>query len=184
MLVSKIATAEEYLAFERVSTEKHEFIYNTIIPMAGAKRTHNIISATLLALIWKHLQNSQNETYPSDMRVMNTANNSYFYPDVTVSDGAAKMMENDILTNPQLIIEVLSDSTAVFDKTDKFIAYRTIPSLKEYVLVSTEIPQIEIFHKKQDETWSVETIYGLENTAYFQSIDLKIALKEVYQRVF
>lgn len=75
--------------------------------------------------------------------MVNTANNSYFYHDVSVSDRVAKMMDNDILANQELIIEVLSDSTAVFDKrnvarTDKFIAYRTIPSLKEYVLVSTD----------------------------------------------
>jgi len=189
MLLSKTISAEEYLAFERGSDEKHEFIFNFVVPKTASNRRHSVTSVNLLALIGNHLLNSENETYPSDMRVLNTANSSYFYPDVSVSDGVAKMIDNDILTNPQLIIEVLSDSTAVFDKrnaarTDKFIAYRTIPSLKEYILVSTELPQIEIFHKKTDDSWSVETIHGLENSAYFQSIDLKIALKDVYQRVF
>jgi Uma2 family endonuclease len=184
MIKTKTISVKEYLAFERESVEKHEFIFNTIIPMAGAKREHNLVAMNLARIIATHLLNSIHETYPSDMRVLNESNDSYFYPDISVSDGKPEILEDDILTNPRLVVEVASKSTQVFDKTDKFIAYRSLPSLKEYVLVSTKNPEIEIFRKEEDGNWTVETVFGLENKVNFDSIQLEIPLKDIYQRVF
>jgi Uma2 family endonuclease len=184
MVSTKTLTAKEYLAFERESFEKHEFIFNTIIPIAGANLEHNIIAMNLASIIWISLKNSNMQNFGSDMRVLNESNDSYFYPDISVSDGKPKVIDKDILTNPILVIEIASKSTQVFDKTDKFIAYRSLPSLKEYILVSTKSPEIEIFRREDDGNWTVETVFGLDSLVKFESILLEIPLKEIYQRVF
>ncbi|AXE20336.1 hypothetical protein DR864_22615 [Runella rosea] len=182
--ISSSFTAEEYLAFERASQHRHEFIYNTLIEMAGATLEHNRIVKNLFLLVGNYLRSSKSEVLGSDMRVFNPQNGSYFYPDIVISDGEAKTIENDNLINPILVIEVASPSTAVFDKTDKFIAYRSIETLKEYVLISTELPQMEVFRKNDKGEWSVETVHGLDKTAQFQSVDISVLLKDVFEKVF
>jgi len=182
--ISSSFTSEEYLAFERASQHRHEFIYNTLIEMAGAAKIHNYITTALVGLLWNLLRGTDFEVLGSDMRVFNPQNGSYFYPDIVISDGEAKTIENDNLINPILVIEVASPSTAVFDKTDKFIAYRSIETLKEYVLVSTELPQMEVFRKNDKGEWSVETVHGLDKTALFQSVGASVFLKDVFEKVF
>lgn len=186
MLVEKqITSATDYLAFERESEKRHEFIFNTIIEMAGATLIHNRLIRNLFLMIGNFLKDSKYfELFQTDMRTYNPINGSYFYPDIVVSDGEPQTIENDNLTNPILIIEILSPSTAVFDKTDKFVAYRTIETLKEYVLVYSEIPQIEVFRKDNKGIWSVETINKIESELNLNSINFSVSLKEVYQRVF
>ena len=182
--ISSSFTSEEYLAFERASQHRHEFIYNTLIEMAGATKIHNYITTALVGLLWNLLRGTDFEVLGSDMRVFNPQNGSYFYPDIVISDGEAKTIENDNLINPILVIEVASPSTAVFDKTDKFIAYRSIETLKEYVLVSTELPQMEVFRKNDKGEWSVETVHGLDKTALLQSVGVSVLLKDVFEKVF
>jgi len=182
--ISSSFTSEQYLAFERASQHRHEFIYTTLIERAGATKIHNYITTTLFGLLWNILRGIDFEVLGSDMRVFNPQNGSYFYPDIVISDGEAKTVENDNLTNPVLVIEVASPSTAVFDKTDKFIAYRSIETLKEYVLVSTELPQMEVFRKNDKGEWSVETVHGLDKTALFQSVGASVFLKDVFEKVF
>ena len=177
-------SSAEYLALERASTTRHEYLFNTLIEMAGATLEHNRIVKNLFLLVGNYLRSSKFEILGSDMRVFNPQNGSYFYPDIVVSDGEAQTLENDNLTNPILVIEVASPSTAVFDKADKFIAYRTIETLKEYVVVSTELPQLEVFRKNDAGEWTVETIHGLDKIAAFHSVACSVALKEVFEKVF
>jgi Uma2 family endonuclease len=173
----------EYLAFERASDIRHEYLFDTTIEMAGATLEHNRITKNLFLLLGIALDAFPFEILPSDMRVYNPLKNSYFYPDIVVCDGDAITIENDNLINPLLIIEVSSPSTAVFDKTDKFINYRSIETLKEYVLIATDKPLVEIYHKDDNGVWSIETIFGLEKTALFQSINQQINLKDIYKKV-
>lgn len=182
--ISSSFTSEQYLAFERASQHRHEFIYNTLIERAGATKIHNYITTALVGLLWNLLRGTDFEVLGSEMRVFNPQNGSYFYPDIVISDGEAQTIENDNLINPVLVIEVASPSTAVFDKTDKFIAYRSIQTLKEYVLVSTELPQMEVFRKNDKGEWSVETVHGLDKTALFQSVGVSVLLKDVFEKVF
>ena len=175
----------EYLLFERASKTKHEYLYQTMIQMAGATKKHNQISINLAALLWVFLRKSPLNVYQSDMRVFNPTNFSYMYPDVVVSDGEAQVSDEykDNLLNPLIIIEVLSPSTAVHDKTDKFIACRSIASLKEYVLVWPDIHLAEVYRKDSADHWSLETVNT--DTALFQlsSIDFSCPLLDLYEKV-
>ena len=175
----------EYLLLERASKSKHEYLYQTMIQMAGATQQHNIISGNLFALIWMFLRRSNYIVFQNDMRVFNPTNFSYMYPDVVVSDGEAQVSDEykDNLLNPLIIIEVLSPSTAVHDKTDKFIACRSIASLKEYVLVWPDIHLAEVYRKDSANHWSLETINT--DTALFSlsSIDFSCPLLDLYEKV-
>lgn len=104
--ISSSFTAEEYLSFERASQHRHEFIYNTLIERAGATKIHNYITIALFGLLYNLLRGTDFEVLGSDMRVFNPQNGSYFYPDIVISDGEAKTIENDNLINPVLVIEV------------------------------------------------------------------------------
>ncbi len=184
-LIEQTIKIEDYLAFERGSQTKNEFLFESIIPMAGATFEHNIISGNLFAMIWIYLKKEKSNSFvfQNDMRTYNPLNQSFTYPDVVVSGGKPIFREDetmDNLINPLLIIEVLSASTAIYDKTDKFIAYKTIPSLKEYVLVSTDSPEIEIF-RKENEHWELIKLRNISDVIHFKSINLNLEMREVFE---
>ena len=185
--VNKQWTAQEYLAFERKSKEKHEFLHNTLIPTAGASKDHNIIGGNLFALLWFFLRDSDCIVFQNDMRVFNPLTGSYFYPDVVISAGVPILSEDaegDILTNPALIIEVLSPSTAVYDKTDKFIASRSSPSLVEYVLVAQDRMDFEIYRKQEHEHWTSLRLTEAQSVLTFHSLPgFECLLSEAYKKV-
>jgi Uma2 family endonuclease len=177
-------TAESYLAFERNSIDKHEFLYQTIIPMAGASQKHNVIAMNLAALLWFHLRQTPNVVYQSDMRTHNPVNDSYMYPDVVVSDGKPQLKADssfDNLINPLVIIEILSPTTAVYDKTDKFIACRSIPSLQEYVLVSVNSPDIEIYKRAENDQWLLIKPNQADGSLTLSSIGFSCSFSDIYQ---
>lgn len=183
--VEQITSVEQYLAFERESLTKHEFLFNSIIPMAGASYEHNTTAMNLAALIWIHLRKSNKTVFQNDMRTYNPTNNGFMYPDIVVSDGKPTFREDgkmDNLTNPVLIIEILSPSTAVYDKTDKFIACKTIPTLQEYALISPETPEIEIYRRETQDHWILVKENKSENNVTFTSIDFGFRLGEIYEK--
>lgn len=178
---------EDYLAFERESLTKNEFLYQSIISMAGASFEHNIIAGDLFAFIWNHLrsQKSNKFVFQNDMRTYNPVNQSFMYPDIVVSDGKPIFREDqkmDNLMNPILIVEVLSESTAVYDKSDKFIACKSIPSLQEYVLISTDTPEIEIYRRESEDHWILIKQRESISKVHFNSIDFEFELGEIYER--
>ena len=188
MLKTKIISdIEEYLSFERASQSKHEFLFNTIIPMAGASFEHNVISMNISALIWLFLRNQKSNyfVFQNDMRTYNPLNQGFMYPDVVVSDGKPLFREDgkmDNLLNPILVIEVLSESTAVYDKTDKFIACKSIPSLMEYALISTDSPEIEIYRREKNNHWELVKHRDLNQKINFKSINFDCLLSEIYEK--
>jgi Uma2 family endonuclease len=176
---------EDYLAFERDSLTKNEFLFQSIIPMAGASFEHNLLAMNLSALIWFHLKKSNKIVFQNDMRTYNPVNQSFMYPDIVVSDGKPIFREDeklDNLMNPLMIVEVLSPTTAVYDKSDKFIACKTIPSLQEYILVSTDTPEIEIYRRENEDHWTLIKERDPNNKVYFNSIDFEFGLVEIYER--
>lgn len=176
---------EDYLALERASVTKNEFLFQSIIPMAGASFEHNLLAMNLSALIWFHLRKSNKFVFQNDMRTYNPVNQSFMYPDIVVSDGKPIFREDeklDNLMNPVLIVEVLSESTAVYDKSDKFIACKTIPSLQEYVLISTDTPEIEIYRRESEDHWTLIKERESSNKVRFESIDFEFELGEIYER--
>jgi Uma2 family endonuclease len=176
---------EDYLAFERASLTKNEFLFQSIIPMAGASFEHNLLAMNLAALIWFHLKKSNKIVFQNDMRTYNPMNQSFMYPDIVVSDGKPIFREDqklDNLMNPVLIVEVLSTTTAVYDKSDKFIACKTIPTLQEYVLISTDTPEMEIYRREENDHWILVKERNPENKVHLTSIDFEFELGEIYER--
>lgn len=183
--IENIVEIEDYLAFERESLTKNEFLFQSIIPMAGASYEHNLLGGGLFALIWFHLRKSNKDVFQNDMRTYNPVNKSFMYPDIVVSDGKPIFREDgklDNLMNPVMIVEVLSPTTAVYDKSDKFIACKTIPSLQEYILVSTDNPEIEIYRRESEDHWTLIKEREKANKVRFDSIDFEFELGEIYER--
>jgi Uma2 family endonuclease len=178
-------TPEEYLEIERKAEYKSEYFNGEIFAMAGAKRNHNKIVGNLTGLVWQHLKGKDCEFYPSDMRVFVPKTGLYTYPDVVVVCGEPKFQDKvfDTLLNPTLLVEVLSETTESYDRGKKFQHYRSIESLEEYVLVSQDEARIEKYLKQGDGFWVLSEAVGLDSEIEFASIECRISLAEVYDKV-
>jgi len=181
----KKMSPEEFLTFERASDEKHEYYDGTIVAMSGAKRAHNTICTNLNGLLWQHLKGKDCESYSNDMRVFVPKTRLYAYPDIVVICGEPQFQDNvpDTLTNPLLLIEILSDSTEGYDRGLKFQNYRSIDSLKEYVLVVQLEARIEKYVKHGDGFWMLSEASGLDSSITLETIDCPLSLTDVYDKV-
>jgi Uma2 family endonuclease len=177
-------TETEYLDFERQQTDKHEYFGGRIFAMSGANRAHNIITGNVYAALHAQLRGRDCEIYPSDMRVHNLLTHSYTYPDVTIVCETPQFLDDalDTLLNPTLIIEVLSNTTQHYDRTEKFRAYRQLTSLQAYVLIAQSKAHIEYYRRDGDE-WCLADVIGLESEIALTEINALIKLKEVYERL-
>jgi Uma2 family endonuclease len=139
---SPLLTPEEYLAIERDSAEKHEYVAGEVVAMAGASRRHNLIQTDTGTSLNVQLRDRPCEVYPSDMRVKVSTLGIYTYPDITVVCGEPDLedAEQDTLLNPTVIIEVLSPATERYDRGLKFHRYQLIPSLRDYLLIAQDRP--------------------------------------------
>lgn len=178
-------TPAEYLEFERKSEERHGFFDGEIFAMSGAKRNHNKISTNLSGLVWQHLKGKDCESYSNDMRVFVPQTGLYTYPDLVVVCGEPQFQDDvfDTLLNPILLIEVLADSTESYDRGKKFQHYCSIESLREYVLVSQNEAGIEKYVKTGDGFWLLSEAVGLGAEIEFESIECRIALAEVFDKI-
>lgn len=136
---------EEYLELEKHSDIKHEYMHGEAYAMAGATRAHNTVSLNLAIACRNHLGDSPCRTYMADVKVRLSAGKKFFYPDLVVSCDDDDDLSLSYVTQPKVIVEVLSESTEGFDRGDKFKFYRTIPSLQEYILVSTTQYSVDCF---------------------------------------
>lgn len=177
-------TEDQYLAVERASDLKHEFHDGEVFVMTGASRAHNLIAANLITTLNNQLRDRPCEVYPADMRVKVQTSGLYAYPDISVVCGEAQFVDDafDTLTNPVLIIEVLSPSTEAYDRGGKFQHYRRLISLQEYLLVAQDSPRIERF-LREGNRWTFSDGEGLEATFDLPSIGCALALEEVYRKV-
>ena len=173
---------EEYLKQERKAPFKSEYYKGEVFAMAGAKRKHNAIVTALVAGLYPILKDNPCEVYPSDMRVGNKLDRFYTYPDVSIVCGKPEFIDEkeDVLLNPSVVIEVLSESTEKYDRGGKFALYRNIPSIQEYILVSTEERKIESFVRK-GEDWTYKESHG--ETFSFQSMDVLLNINSIYEKV-
>jgi len=178
-------TPEEYLEFERKSEIKHEFFDGEIFAMSGAKRNHNKITTNLSGLVWQHLKGKNCENYSNDMRVFVPETGLYTYPDLVVVCGEPQFQDDvfDTLLNPILLVEVLSETTESYDRGKKFQHYRSIESLQEYVLVGQDEARIEKYVRRGDGFWLLSEAVGLSAEIEFPSIECRIPLREVYDKI-
>lgn len=175
---------EEYLAAERLADHKSEFINGQAYAMSGASREHNRITLNLGAGLHAALKGRPCEPFVADMRVKVDTTGLYTYPDVIVVCGTPTFedAEVDTLLNPTVLIEVLSPTTAAYDRAEKFAHYRRIPSLREYVLVSQDRPQVERF-LRSGEDWILREFSGRAERFELPSIGVSLSLQDVYERV-
>lgn len=181
--LEKISPAE-YLEAERKSDIKHEYIEGILLPMSGASWIHTLICSNLIRFIGNFLEKKDFTVHGSDLRIANVRGDKYFYPDIVVVQGEPTFTDEvfDTITNPFLIIEVLSESTESYDRGDKFQAYRSIASLQEYVLVSQDKPLVEVFTRHQD-AWHLTEAKGLDSKISLQGLGVEVSLAEVYAKV-
>lgn len=177
-------TDAEYLAFERESEIKHEFIAGEIIAMTGASRAHNLIVASIIASMIPQVRGTGCRTFSSDMRVYMPDRGDYAYPDITIVCGEERYQEDtfDTLLNPTVIVEVLSPSTEGYDRGKKFQVYREIESLRDYVLVAQAQPRIEVFSRHAD-GWLLTDAIGIAQSITLHSLDCTLHLREVYEQI-
>ena len=178
-------TRAEYLSLERTSLDiKHEFFDGELFAMVGASRQHNRINMNLareLGIKFK-ADNFRCEAFSNDMRVK--TENSYVYPDIIITCGDAEFEDNefDTLINPVVIMEILSDSTELFDRTKKFFHYRKIPTLQEYILVSQHECWVEKY-TRQNDIWRYQSYEGIDQILKIESADCELPLSEIYLNV-
>jgi Uma2 family endonuclease len=172
-------TPEDYLEQERHSDIKHEYIDGEVYAMAGTTKTHNTISLNTAMLLRMGLRSSPCEIFMADVKVGLANQTRFFYPDLVVT---CESDESDayVIYAPKLIIEVLSESTESYDRGKKFHDYRTIPSLQEYVLISSQEYLVDVFRRMENGLWLFESYQGDGAIAQFQSIDLEVPLAEIY----
>lgn len=173
-------TPEEYLAFERRSEERNEYIDGRLVALSGAGRAHLLIVTNLTRELSAKLRGSGCEVYANEMRVKVTPSGRYVYPDIAVAcNPQFEDATIDTLTTPTLIIEVLSDSTEAYDRGEKFIHYRMIDSLQEYVLISQRRMLGERF-ARHGKFWTVVPPCGPGDTLVLDSIGHELPLSEIY----
>ena len=177
---------DEYLEIERNSEIKHEYFDGEIFAMSGASEAHNLIVANVIITLGSQLKKKPCRVYPSDMRLKIERTTLYTYPDAMIVCGERKFgdKEKDMLLNPDVIIEVLSDSTENYDRGKKFEHYRQIASLKEYVLISQHERKIEKFMKTEDRRWVLDETDEENPEIILESVGCALNLDEVYDKVF
>ncbi|XGB41711.1 MAG: Uma2 family endonuclease [Nodosilinea sp. LVE1205-7] len=172
-------TPGEYLALETESSVKHEYRNGVVWAMAGTSDRHNTIALNLALAIRAKLRGSHCSVYFAEVKARLEECNCFYYPDLFVTCDPRDQETTHYKRFPKLIIEVLSDSTEAFDRGDKFRDYRTLPSLEEYVLVSTKTPQVEVFRRTESNLWLLQA-YGSGDLLMLESIDLSVPMAEIY----
>ena len=179
-------TEAEYLEFERNSEYKHEFVDGEVYAMAGASANHIIIATNITVLFGTQFQDEKCIVLQSDMRVKVQATKQYFYPDASVVCGERHFApEAPIATliNPIVIVEVLSPSTELYDRTTKRFQYQTIPSLQDYILVSQQEHLVERYSRHKQNEWINTVVLGLESSIKIPSVGCTFELSSIYRNV-
>ena len=182
-LPKQFYTPEEYLRLERAAGYKSEYFAGEIVAMAGAKRKHNLIGSNITTSLNTQLREKPCEVYASDMKVQADKARQFSYPDVVVVCGEPQFRDNqdDVLQNPTVIVEVLSPSTEAYDRGEKFLCYRRLDSLQEYVLVTQNERRVEQFTKQSDGSWRMtETTAG---NFELESVGCTLSLDDIYNKV-
>jgi Uma2 family endonuclease len=178
-------TAAEYLQMERAAEVKSEFRDGEVFAMSGGTYAHSIIAANIVRHFGNKLEGSGCATCTSDLRVKIEMADLYTYPDVSVVCGERQFEDGtrDVLLNPSVIVEVLSDSTESYDRGKKFEWYRRIPSLREYLLVSQREPHIDQYIRQASGEWLLRDYSGLEGRVALPSLGIEVALSEIFANV-
>jgi len=182
---STFLTPEEYLERERAALTKSEYYRGEMFAMAGASREHNLIVTNLVRELSELLRAGDYEVYSNDMRVLISATGLYTYSDVVVVCDKPVLLDqhNDTLSNPLLIIEVLSESTKDYDRGGKFHQYMRIPSMQEYLTVSQTEILVDHAVRQADGGWLVREVGPDNGNLALSSLSIQLELAEIYRKV-
>lgn len=170
--------AAAYLAWEEAQPERNEYIAGEVFAMVGVRQSHNVATLNLATILRRELKGSPCRVFVESVKTRVEAADCFFYPDVAVTCDARDRQTPDYISHPILVIEVLSDSTAAFDRGAKFAAYRKLESLQEYVLVDVAAQRVEVFRRNPENHWVLYD-YEAGDTLELAALALKVEMSEV-----
>ena len=180
-------TIQEYLKHEYSSEIKHEYEGGQILAMSGGTINHGLLCGNAYSELRKNTEKEkiQCRTIGSEVRIHIKQADSIVYPDAMIICGDIEISDddNEAVTNPILIVEVLSKSTESYDRGDKFYKYRQLSSFKEYILIDQEKPVVETFYKRENNIWEISRTTGLENTVEIKSVGIQIKMSDLYVNI-
>lgn len=180
-----LLTADEYLEIERAAEFRSEFQDGVMHAMAVSPFRHSKVKINLTASVGLRLRGQRCQPFDSDLRLQIDATGLYTYPDLSIVCGPLEFGDDkgDCLTNPTVIFEVLSPSTSAYDRGKKFWNYRQLPSLRDYILLSTEDFTVEHFTRHGADQWLLTTYVGLDSLLRIDSVGIEIPLSEIYDSI-
>lgn len=177
-------TPMEYLTIERAAPTKSEFYDGEMFAMAGGTALHSLIGTNVTGEFRNKLRGKHCVPYNADLRIQVQATGLFTYPDLSIICGPLQFADaDDTVTNPSVLVEVLSPSTEAYDRGQKFLQYRQIPSLREYLLVSQHEPLLELFVRQDNNLWSLREAAGLDARLEIPSLEITVSLAEIYANV-
>ena len=176
-------TAEEYATWERDQVERHEFYAGEVFSQAGGTRRHSLIGSNVLGEVGQILKRKPCQAHGSDMRILVKATGYQAYPDVSVACPPFEEAGDEVISNPILIVEVLSPSTADFDRGSKFGHYRQISTLMEYLIFWQDEARVEQHTRTVEGLWLLREVVGIDQTLQLLSLGEPLALRDAYDKV-
>jgi Uma2 family endonuclease len=176
---------EQYLEMERAADTKHGYYNGEVFTMSGASIPHNFIFHNVYIRLGSFLTGKGCKPFGSDMRIHIPLNSLYTYPDISIICGKPETTDvfTDNVTNPSVIIEILSKSTKDYDRGTKFFLYRSIQTLKEYILIDSTSVSIEIYNRQVDNSWILKEFKQLSDSFFIATIGLTLNLEDIYDDV-
>ena len=174
---------EEYLALEETAVEKSEYVDGQIRAMSSGLEVHASVPMNIAALLWNGLRGRGCRVLSSDMKVWTAG--AFYYPDLSIVCGPSvyRGRNKHTITNPILVVEVLSPGTESKDRGEKFIRYQQIDTLRSYLLVSQTAPRMELFERGDLGHWDYTTVVGLDSTIAVPPLGITLVLSEIYDQV-
>ncbi len=178
-------TVEEYIEFEERSEIRHEFIDNQLIPMPGTTRIHNTICLNLAMLLRLLLKKGAFQIFQENVKVQIASGKDYTYPDIVITNNPIDLTGDDayFIKHPCTIIEVISKTSRIDDSADKFIRYKNIASLQNYILVDSEKAWVEVRYKTPEGEWEANTYFMSDEKFPIPALGLELKLEDVYEGV-
>ena len=182
---SQHITDSDYLSTERNALDKHEFYRGEVYAISGATIKHNIIFSNVFGILSAKLYGSDCKPFGSDLRIHIPKNSLYTYPDISIVCGKIETTDSnfDTITNPAVIIEILSASTRDYDKGSKFTLYKDIISLNEYILIDSENISVEKYSRNNDGSWILTEYKTISQLFTIDTVNTTILLEDVYHSI-
>ncbi|MBR8830636.1 MAG: hypothetical protein N5P05_000863 [Chroococcopsis gigantea SAG 12.99] len=175
-------TPEAYLTWEAEQEYRHEYIDGEILAMTGGSIPHTKIYLNLYRALYSHLSQRGCEAYVADVKVKDQKNDRYFYPDLVITCDSEDLQARDFVQSPTVIVEVLSPSTANYDRSRKFKCYQQLETLREYILIDSESIFVEIYRRGEGRTWLYQS-YGADENMIIVSVEFEVPLQTLYEGI-